>query len=97
MSRLKPRERRSGCVKDLSRSAREAIELTTAALGGVDRLVAWATKNNKNETVFWTKIFVRLLELEQMPNDVAAVLPEDVRKKLAQALDTSNDTGGTSH
>ena len=43
--------------------ARQAIEQAAAELGGAARLAAWASESNENETVFWTRIFPRLLQL----------------------------------
>jgi hypothetical protein len=91
MSRLKPRERRSDRVNGPPSNAREMIELVAAKLGGADGLAAWAAKNNENETAFWTRIFVRLLQLpEQVPYGVATRLSaEEARKKFADLLGIS--------
>jgi hypothetical protein len=39
---------------------KEAIELAAQGLGGVDRLIAWAKRSNDNETIFWSRIWLRL-------------------------------------
>jgi hypothetical protein len=40
------------------------IEMVAEGLGGVERLVAWARESNDNETVFWSRIWIRLLPLQ---------------------------------
>ncbi len=44
-------------------SCREAIEHAADALGGAERLAQWAAETPENETLFWTRIYPRLLPL----------------------------------
>jgi hypothetical protein len=59
----KPRRggRARGTPNRVTLDVREAITLAADKLGGVRRLVAWAWRNNDNETVFWSRVWVRLL------------------------------------
>ena len=41
--------------------ARETIAAAAVELGGVDRLVAWVLKDDKNESVFWSSLFPKLI------------------------------------
>jgi hypothetical protein len=59
--------------------AKEAIALAAEQLGGVDRLVAWAKEDERNEHTFWGTIFPKLLPLQ-----VNAEL--EAGKRLARAL-----------
>ena len=44
--------------------AKDAIAKAAEALGGVDRLVAWAKEDPSNEKVFWGTIYPKLLPLQ---------------------------------
>lgn len=44
--------------------AKTAIAAAADALGGSDRLVAWAKEDPKNEASFWTTIYPKLLPLQ---------------------------------
>lgn len=44
--------------------AKDAIAKAAEALGGVDRLVAWAQEDPSNEKVFWGTIYPKLLPLQ---------------------------------
>jgi len=44
--------------------AKEAIALAADKLGGVERLVAWAKEDDKNEHSFWSTIYPKLLPLQ---------------------------------
>lgn len=41
--------------------AKEAISLAAEGLGGVDRLIAWAKEDERNERVFWSQMYTKLL------------------------------------
>jgi hypothetical protein len=53
--------RARGVQNKITVDVRTAIEMAADKLGGVKRLVAWARRNNDNETVFWSRVWVRLL------------------------------------
>ncbi len=64
---IKPGEvigKRTGVPNKTTARAKEAIELAAEGVGGVERLIAWINKSNDNETVFWSRIFIRLLPLQ---------------------------------
>lgn len=44
--------------------AKDAIAAAAERLGGTDRLVDWCNEDPKNETVFWSSIYPRLLPLQ---------------------------------
>lgn len=44
--------------------AKEAIATAAEKLGGIDRLVAWAQEDEKNEHTFWGTIYPKLLPLQ---------------------------------
>jgi hypothetical protein len=52
---------------------KEAIEMVAQGLGGVERLIKWAQMNNENETVFWSRIWTRLLPLQVYSRSEAVV------------------------
>lgn len=70
--------------------AKDAIAKAAEALGGVDRLVAWAQKDPSNEKVFWGTIYPKLLPLQ-----VAGVPGEPIetvtRIELAAMSDNRQD------
>lgn len=44
--------------------AKEAIALAAEGLGGTKRLIAWAKEDAKNEAVFWSSIYTRLVPVD---------------------------------
>jgi hypothetical protein len=56
--------RPKGAQNKSTRMAKEAIVLAADRLGGVDRLVAWAQADAKNEAAFWTSLYPRLLPVQ---------------------------------
>jgi hypothetical protein len=44
--------------------ARAVIAAAAAELGGVERLVAWVRKDDKNESVFWGSLFPKLIAVQ---------------------------------
>jgi hypothetical protein len=88
----KPRRggRQRGTPNRISVDVRTAIEMAADKLGGVKRLVAWARRSNDNETVFWSRVWVRLL-----PTNVAGQVgvytgempsEEESRRRMAQVI-----------
>lgn len=54
--------------------AKDAIALAADKLGGIDRLVAWAKEDAKNESAFWTTIYPKLMPLQvdaQLSGEIA--------------------------
>jgi hypothetical protein len=53
-----------GSLNKTTRSAKEAIAAAADALGGAERLTAWAQEDPANERVFWGTIYPKLLPLQ---------------------------------
>ena len=56
--------RPKGALNKTTKIAKEAIAEAADRLGGVDRLVAWAQLEDRNEAAFWTTIYPKLLPLQ---------------------------------
>ncbi len=80
----KPGERRGGRKRGtpnkVTRSCRQAIEFAADALGGGEALARWA---KKNQTLFWSRIYVRLLPV----SGSVVVQQQDDGEDAFQALD----------
>lgn len=61
--------RPKGSLNKTTQTAKDAIATAADALGGSDRLVAWAKEDPKNEHAFWATIYPKLLPL-QLTGDV---------------------------
>ncbi|RSZ60031.1 hypothetical protein HF313_15060 [Massilia atriviolacea] len=55
---------RKGIPNKTTQTAKEAIALAAAQLGGAARLVAWAQEDPLNERAFWTTVYPKLLPLQ---------------------------------
>jgi hypothetical protein len=44
--------------------AKEAIAFAAEGLGGANRLMLWAKEDSRNERVFWSQIYTKLLPLQ---------------------------------
>jgi len=53
-----------GAISKTTKSAKEAIAAAADALGGAERLTAWAQEDPANERVFWGTIYPKLLPLQ---------------------------------
>lgn len=60
----KGRGRPKGSKNKTTATAKAIIEKAGDALGGADRLVAWAKEDPANERAFWSQIYPRLLPLQ---------------------------------
>lgn len=60
----KGRGRPKGSPNKVGAAAKEVIAGAAIELGGMDRLVAWAKKDEKNEHTFWGTIYPKLLPLQ---------------------------------
>jgi len=56
--------RKLGSVNKTTKSAKDAIASAAEALGGAERLTAWAMEDPANERVFWGTIYPKLLPLQ---------------------------------
>ncbi len=64
-------------------TAGDAIQLAAAKLGDPARLAARAAASKENETVFWTRIFPRLLQLpDGMPNHTVIIQISETEAKF---------------
>ncbi len=48
-------------------AAKDAISLAAKELGGIEALVAWVRSDPKNQQVFWTSIYPKLMPLQASP------------------------------
>jgi len=53
-----------GTPNKVTTAAKDAIAQAAEALGGTERLVAWAQEDPQNEKVFWGTIYPKLLPLQ---------------------------------
>lgn len=60
----KKKGRPKGVPNKLTQSVRDAIAQAAEGLGGVEGLIAWARKDDKNEAAFWTSLYPKLLPLQ---------------------------------
>ena len=58
------RGRPKGSVNKVTAEAKNVIAEAAAALGGKDRLVAWAKEAPENEKAFWSTVYPKLLPLQ---------------------------------
>ena len=64
VGRVKTGGRKKGTPNKTTQTAKDAIALAAEALGGADRLVAWAQEDPLNERAFWTSIYPKLLPMQ---------------------------------
>lgn len=48
----------------MQKAAKDAIAEAAEGLGGVNRLIAWASEDPLNERAFWSTIYTKLLPLQ---------------------------------
>jgi hypothetical protein len=58
------RGRPKGSVNKVTAAAKDAIAMAAERLGGTDRIVAWAQEDAKNESVFWSTIYPKLIPVQ---------------------------------
>lgn len=56
--------RPKGSPNKVTKAAKDIIAEAADRLGGVERLVAWAREDAKNEHAYWAQIFPKLLPLQ---------------------------------
>ena len=56
--------RPKGALNHNTRAAKDAIAQAAEALGGAERMTAWAKEDPANERVFWGTIYPKLLPLQ---------------------------------
>jgi hypothetical protein len=80
--------RKPGVVNKSTALVRDVIEQAAAALGGVERLVAWARESRENERTFWGSIYPKLLPLQVTgPND-GAIKIERIERVIVRTPDS---------
>ena len=66
------------------------FEAATKMMGGAKGLMEWAQRNNENETIFWSIMFMKLIPVQvqgeiQTTNElVVSVTKDDLAKKLEE-------------
>jgi hypothetical protein len=58
------RGRPKGAQSKITRAVKDVIAGAADALGGQDRMVAWAQSDPANERAFWATIYPKLLPLQ---------------------------------
>ncbi len=56
--------RPKGAKNKITVVAKDAIAAAADRLGGIDRIVAWAQEDAKNESVFWSTIYPKLIPVQ---------------------------------
>jgi hypothetical protein len=56
--------RKAGGTNITTRCVREMILEAAAGLGGARRLIEWAMEDERNERLFWSQVWIRLLPLQ---------------------------------
>jgi hypothetical protein len=56
--------RKPGVQNVTSRNVREMIIEATRRIGGIERLIAWIQESERNELIWWSQIWPRLLPLQ---------------------------------
>lgn len=67
------RGRPKGSPNKIGKAAKDAIAEAAEKLGGVNRLVAWAKEDAKNESVFWGSIYPKLIPVQISGEDGKAI------------------------
>ncbi len=79
--------RPKGSVNKTTAAAKDAIAQAAEKLGGMNRIVAWAKEDAKNESAFWTTVYPKLLPLQ-----VHADLNHSMSKEAAEWLGRSTSS-----
>jgi hypothetical protein len=56
--------RPKGSQNKIAKAAKDAIAEAAEGLGGVNRLIAWAKEDPKNENAFWATIYPKLIPVQ---------------------------------
>jgi hypothetical protein len=84
--------RPKGIPNKTTRTAKEAIAAAAEALGGAERLTAWALEDPSNERVFWGSIYPKLLPL-QVQGDAQNPISLLLMNMKPSALPVAEDDG----
>ena len=79
--------RPKGLPNTTTQTAKDAIAAAAEALGGAERLVAWAKEDPGNERVFWGTIYPKLLPLQvQGPGENGEHIFSEVVRKIVKPV-----------
>jgi precorrin-3B methylase len=62
--RKKTGGRKPGSPNKITVAVKDAIAIAADRIGGVNRLVRWIKQSPRNERLFWTQMYTRLLPLQ---------------------------------
>ena len=62
--RKKTGGRKPGAPNKMTVAVKDAIATAADRIGGIDRLVRWINQSPRNERLFWTQMYTRLLPLQ---------------------------------
>ena len=62
--RQKTGGRKAGALNKITVAVKDVIAMAAQRIGGLDRLVKWILKSPKNERLFWSNMYMRLLPLQ---------------------------------
>ena len=62
--RKKTGGRNAGTLNKNTVTVEDTIVMAAKRIGGEDRLVTWVNESPKNEELFWTRMYMRLLPLQ---------------------------------
>ena len=94
--RQKTGGRKAGTLNKITVAVKDVIAMAAQRIGGLDRLVKWTLKSPKNESLFWSNMYMRLLPLQintkiERTDKVIYETVEDYRVALTK-LGTPEDT-----
>lgn len=81
--------RPKGVPNKVTTIAKNVIAEAAEKLGGVERLVAWAKEDDKNERAFWTALYPKLIPVQvEGPGDNGEHLIQTITRRI---IDPKND------
>lgn len=87
--------RQLGTPNKVTREAKEAIAEAFNRIGGVDRLEAWIREDKKNETLFLTSIWPKIIPLQVNSNVDFVDRTEAVRRAREEVRELFGDRTGS--
>ena len=74
--------RQKGTPNKITTDVRQGILDAAEKLGGIPRLVAWSKEDPKNEAIFWSQIYIKVIPKEINANIDVGI---DLAARLARA------------
>ena len=68
-----------GAANRITLLAKEMIESCAREIGGLQRMIEWVLRSDKNETIFWGSIYPRMLPLQ-----VNALIQNNLNVKITR-------------